>query len=241
MEVNKAPLISVCIPARNEQALIGKCLESIRRAEKVLNEPVEIIVALNRCTDDTEQIAKSYNAIIVNEDAKNLSRIRNAAAKRATGRILVTIDADSWMSSNMFVEIKRMIDSGKVIGGGVLIKPERLSPGIVVTAVIIAAATLPLGLSAGLFWCLKSDFDAIGGFDENMLIAEDADFAWRLKQAGKKKGLRFRPILKAHIVSSCRKFDQFGDWYFINPSLLLKFARGKDQKTADKHWYDVAR
>ena len=35
---------------------------------------------------------------------------------------------------------------------------------------------------------LQKDFQAINGFNENMLMAEDADFAKRLKDWGKKNG-----------------------------------------------------
>jgi glycosyltransferase involved in cell wall biosynthesis len=41
---------------------------------------------------------------VVHEDRRNLAAIRNAAARAATGEIVVTIDADSRMSSNMLTE-----------------------------------------------------------------------------------------------------------------------------------------
>jgi glycosyltransferase involved in cell wall biosynthesis len=53
------------------------------------------VVALNRCTDGTESICKSYNAVIVRENCKNLAKIRNAAARAATGDILVSIDFEA--------------------------------------------------------------------------------------------------------------------------------------------------
>lgn len=236
----EAPLFSVCVPARNEEKFIGKCLESIRAAEKLSALPVEIIVALNRCTDRTEEIARSFAARIVHEDAKNLSRIRNVAAQAARGEILVTIDADSRMTPNMLSEIHKHLGTGRVIGGGVFIKPDRLSLGILCTGIFLALVFLPLRLSAGLFWCFKKDFDAIGGFDEKLITAEDADFAYRLRKHGKKTHRRLKTLFRAHIVTSCRKFDQFGDWYFLNPLRLWRFATGHRQE-ADRHWYDVLR
>jgi len=78
---------------------------------------VEIIVALNRCTDRTEEIALKHSAKVVREDSRNLARIRNAAAKVATGEIIVTIDADSRMTDNMLTEIDRLLRTGTFIGG----------------------------------------------------------------------------------------------------------------------------
>jgi len=234
-------VISVCVPARNEERLIAACLESIRNAEQRLGEPVEIIVILNRCTDRTEEIARSFGAVIVHEDAKNLSKIRNMGAKHAQSPILVTIDADCRMSPNMLLEVKTRLDSGKVIGGGVLIKPERLSLGIFITSLVLGCLLLPLRVSAGLFWCRLSDFERVGGFDEDLLTGEDVDFALRLKRLGRSQNKRFATILRAHIIGSCRKFDEFGDWYLMNPILLWKLASGRNRREADRLWYNVKR
>ena len=90
---------SIIIPARNEEKYISKCLDSIRVASQPYPGQVEITVCINRCTDKTEEITRSYGAKIVYDDSKNLAKIRNAGAKAATGEIIATIDADSRMSS----------------------------------------------------------------------------------------------------------------------------------------------
>ena len=90
-------------------------------------------------------------------------------------------------------------------------------------------------VSGGLFWCYRKDFEMLRGFNETLVSAEDVDFARRLKSCGKSKGKRFKTITKAHIVTSCRKFDEFGDWFlFKNPRLVWKIFQGKDQKAADR-------
>jgi len=229
---------SVIVPAHNEEAYIGNCLQSIKLAADNVTDEVEIIVALNRCTDQTTDIAAGYQAVIVNEDRKNLARIRNAAARAATGDIIVTIDADSWMSSNMFVEISANLSLGKVIGGGVMIRPERWSLGIFMSLLMVLPFLLVHRVSGGLFWCYRSDFEAVGGFNETRVSAEDLDFAKRLKAYGKKRGKRFKTIIRAHIITSCRKFDTFGDWYlFKNPGLVWKIMKGDNQKAADLFYY----
>jgi glycosyltransferase involved in cell wall biosynthesis len=63
---------SIIIPAHNEEKYIGACLESIEKAKQYVDEPVEVIVSLNRCTDKTEQIAEKYGAHTTCENKKNL-------------------------------------------------------------------------------------------------------------------------------------------------------------------------
>ena len=236
------PKFSVLIPARNEEKFLPQCLESIKAAAMPYPDQVEIIVVLNRCTDRTEEIAAKYGAKAVQEDGRNLARIRNAAAKAATGEIIVTIDADSRMTSNMLTEIDRLLQTGKFIGGGVVIRPERWSLGIFVTVMLLAVLLFWKRVSGGLFWCLRKDFEAIGGFNENLVSLEDLDFAKRLKAYGRSKGKRFTTIKKAHIITSCRKWDTFGDWYLLlNPRLVRRLLRGESQEEADHFYYDVER
>ena len=233
---------SIIIPAHNEESFIGRCLQSIEQAAQPYPGQIEIIVALNRCTDRTEDIARDHGAIIVNEDVKNLAKIRNAAARLATGDIIVTIDADSHMTATMLEEVEKCLLTGKYIGGGVFIWPDRMSPGIFMSLLAILPVLLIYRVSGGLFWCYRRDFEAIGGFNESLVSAEDVDFARRLKSYGKRRGKRFKTITKARIITSCRKFDDFGDWFLLkNPRLVWKIFKGKDQDAANRIYYDVDR
>ncbi|WP_337982283.1 glycosyltransferase [Lysinibacillus sp. C5.1] len=233
-------IISIIIPAHNEEKYIGKCLESISKASKLFQNQVEIIVVLNRCTDKTEEIAKSYNCITVNNDDKNLSKIRNTGVERASGEIIVTIDADTQMNEHMLTKVVQNLSSGKYIGGGVTGKFERMSLGIFVsTMLLIGPLLFKYGaISVGIFWCYKEDFKSINGFNEAMLMAEDADFAKRLKVWGKKKGKKYGTIQNGMITSS-RKFDKHGDWVLLKrPKLILAYLKGTDKHYADEAYYE---
>ncbi|OGS23681.1 MAG: hypothetical protein A2314_01095 [Elusimicrobia bacterium RIFOXYB2_FULL_50_12] len=237
------PEFSVIIPAHNEEKYITACLDSVKKASEPHNLRVETIVVLNRCTDKTEAIAVSAGARIVHDDSRNLSRIRNAGANVAGGEILVTIDADSTMSPDMLIEIEKNLLTGKFIGGGVEVYPERRSPGINVTYFLLKVSLFFTGLSGGLYWCYLKDFNAAGKFNENLSFAEDIEFAKRLRLHGKKSGKKFHTIKNAHITTSCRKFDHFGEWFMF--TLLLSKTReireglkGKNTKFADKYFYD---
>jgi len=234
--------ISVVIPARDEEHYLPACLKSLHIASEYAQVDLELIVVLNRCTDRTEDIALEAGAICVHEEAKNLSKIRNAGIKAATSDLVVTIDADSWVSKNIFQLIKEKMKSDRFVGGGVIIVPERMSFGIAVTGLLLIPILLFRGLSAGLFFFRKESFTAIGGFDEGLFTAEDVDFARRLKSYGRKRDQRFLTLFNAYILTSCRKFDRFGDWYLIrNPIKALKLLNGRSSNLGDLYWYDVPR
>jgi len=232
---------SIIIPARNEERFLGACLDSIRAAAGSYPGEVEVVVVLNRCTDGTERIAREHGAKVISDEARNLAHLRNAGARASSGEILVTIDADSTMTPNMLTEIDRKLRSGKYIGGGVPIHPERFSLGLLASGLLILSF-LPPGISAGLFWCLRSVFEAIGGFDESRVVGEDVDFAIRLKAYGKKRKQRFGTLWKTHITTSCRKFDQLGDWFLAKkPWVLWRAIHGTDTSYADLYFYDFMR
>jgi glycosyltransferase involved in cell wall biosynthesis len=231
--------ISIIIPARNEEKHLPKCLDAINQAAEFAGVNTEIIVVINRCTDKTETIARERNCHVIFSEEKNLSKIRNSGIQAARHEIIVTIDADSCMSKNCLKEIIQSLNTGKFVGGGVLIIPERWSVGIASTFILLIPFFLFWGISAGIFWTRKEHAEAIGGFNENMYSAEDVDFARRLKSHGKKNNLKFKNIYAAHLITSCRKFDHFGDWYALkHPLMMLKLLRGNKSKEADKIWYD---
>lgn len=232
--------ISVVIPAHNEEDLLPRCLASIEQSAAHAGLPVEVVVVLNRCTDRTEEIAKAHGCLLVHEEAKNLSLIRNAGARAATGEILITIDADSAMHPRTLEAVHDRLASGRYIGGATLVVPDRLSLGICCSLLVVLLHLWRNGFGYGLFWCHRRDFEAIGGFDPDFLTVEDVDFLRRLKQHGRAQGLRFGTLWSAPMRTSSRKFDQFGDWFFVtNPGFLKRALDGHDRKAGDRFWYDA--
>jgi glycosyltransferase involved in cell wall biosynthesis len=234
------PAISLVVPAHNESAFLPACLAAASSAAARFDGEVEIVVVINRCSDDTEEIARRHGCRVVREDAKNLALIRNAGVAASSGDIIVTCDADSRIHPDGFREIQRRLATGRYVGGGALVLPERWSLGIVASGFAILPYLAFAGVSFGLFWFHRKDFDEIGGFNPSFVSVEDVDFARRLKVHGRKTKRSWGTLMRAPLVTSCRKFDQFGDWYiFRNPSFVRRVFRGNDRKAADHFWYDA--
>lgn len=236
--------LSVIIPAYNEAAYIGRLLDSLAVAKQQLaaGREAEVIVVDNGSTDGTAAIARERGATVVEEPERKIAAVRNAGARSARGRTLVFIDADNVASLNLLAEIDRMMQSGRYVGGGVEVLPDRWSAGIAITYAFFWTSFWLLGLSAGVIYASREAFDAVGGFDPALYAGEDAKIVWQLKHWARRQGKRFCNLRSAHIITSTRKFDLYGDWLFLK--LFLRwwyrpFRVLKDRRAVGFMWYDV--
>ncbi len=92
MDTNeKEPLVSVVIPAYNEEKLIGKTLETIKQQTY---KKLEIIVVDNNSTDNTAKICREYDVTVIKEERKGVGYARQKGCMAAKGDIIVMSDAD---------------------------------------------------------------------------------------------------------------------------------------------------
>ncbi len=100
--VHEIGLISIVIPALNEERFLPVCLRSLE--EQDYQGPYEIVVADNGSTDNTAGIARSFGAtVIACSGKKSVFFARQAGADAARGEIVAQADADSiyprdWLS-----------------------------------------------------------------------------------------------------------------------------------------------
>lgn len=99
-------MIGVVVPANDEEALIGRCLDALLAAARhpdVGGERVEIVVVADSCVDATQAIAMARGAACVAVQARNvgIARAAGASALIARGaRWLAFTDADSAVASD---------------------------------------------------------------------------------------------------------------------------------------------
>jgi peptidoglycan/xylan/chitin deacetylase (PgdA/CDA1 family)/glycosyltransferase involved in cell wall biosynthesis len=86
-------MISIVIPARNEEKLLGACLESLKN--QAFDGSFEIIVADNASTDKTAEVAKRYGVKVVYEPKPGVVYARQAGTAVASGEIIIQADADT--------------------------------------------------------------------------------------------------------------------------------------------------
>lgn len=107
-------MISACIITKNEEKNLKKCLDSI------IKYVSEIIINDTGSTDNTLEIAKSYNCkILQNKWQDDFSLARNQAISIATQPFILTIDADEELVNGKDL-LPTLAVAGKNIGGFVV-------------------------------------------------------------------------------------------------------------------------
>jgi glycosyltransferase involved in cell wall biosynthesis len=205
---------SVVVSALDEQADIRRSLRAIARAAQAIRTEAEVVVVVRDRDAPHAQLAASAGATVVAVTRANVAVARNVGAARSSGQIVVTIDADRVMSPVAFAEIERLLATGCYVGGGATLRPDRHSLASNVAMLVTRLTTYLNGLGGGMYWCRRTDFDAIGGFDERVSTVDDFDFARRLRAHGMRTGRRFVNLRQAPVTAPSRR-DSAGRFSYV--------------------------
>lgn len=187
-KMKKFPSVSIVIPAFNEESVIEKVIENVKKLSYPRKK--EIIVVDDGSTDRTYEIIKKIKGVRAFRK-KNGGRASavNYGLKKARGEIFVRIDADSFPEKNALLKaIPHFEDGVASVATTVLIRNpngllERLQE---IEYVMIAWSRKILEyldaiyVTPGPMSFYKRDaLLKVGGFDEKNLT-EDIEIAWKL-------------------------------------------------------------
>src|SRR3990172_6189513 len=99
------PVISVVVPAYNEEDYLPKSLQALKNQE--FHKAFEVIVVDNNSTDNTHAIASSFNTRIIKEKNQGLIFAKQAGCKHARAGIIAVLDADNIPSPDWLERIDR--------------------------------------------------------------------------------------------------------------------------------------
>ena len=179
------PLISVIVPALNEESVIGECLTSLKE-QKLPAASFEVIVVDNGSTDRTREIARRFGGAltitVLERSGVRISALRNFGAAVARGDYLAFLDADCVAPAHWLLQVADLLhaDGFRIVGAQYRIPASsswvaqawygdlwRTKDGSV--------SYVPggdLAVSRELFMNL-------GGFDETIVTSEDTEFCDR--------------------------------------------------------------
>jgi glycosyltransferase involved in cell wall biosynthesis len=192
-------VLSLVVPAFNEEAYLGPCIESILDQCAGLEDLVEIIVVNNASTDCTREVALRYPRVrLIDEPRKGLTWARQAGFLASSGTLIANVDADSRLTPGWISNVLTMFESrpGLVSLSGPLVYCD-LPPrqrAIVKIFYLLAWLTyltnryvLRVGamVQGGNFVVTRSALERIGGYDLSIsFYGEDTDLARRLHAIG---------------------------------------------------------
>lgn len=213
-------MLSIVLPVLNEAKTLPTVLRSIKAQTYT---DYEVIVSVSPATtDDSRAIAESFGARVVKGGL--ISAARNHGAAVAKGDIILFIDADIILPDPWFLQMTVAEFERRGLGSATC-KVTPLSDRLIDKAMHEASnyfmwATQKMRPHAPGF-CIfvrRSIFEAAGGFDETLLLAEDHDFVERASRLGK-----FALLKTYRLPVSVRRFDRDGRLNVAVKYLLIEF------------------
>jgi glycosyltransferase involved in cell wall biosynthesis len=224
--------LSLIIPAYNEEAYIGSCLDSV--LQNACGRFHEIIVVDNASSDRTCEIARARRGVrVVREMQKGVCFARQRGLEEATGEILAFIDADTRLPADWTLIAERTFQNRPNLV--CLSGPYRYYDGPKATRRVLnwfSRFAVPMGhwlfgymLVGGNFIATKRAIKEAGGFDTTInFFGDDLDLGRRLHRVGQ---MAYRSDF--FVWSSGRRFYAEGLFkasllYLVN-SLCVVFFR----------------
>lgn len=203
----KKPLLSVIIPTLNEEQNLPTLLKTL--AEQTFRD-FEVVVADSPATTDrTKEIALSGGCRVV--AGGRISEGRNNGAAAALGKVFLFLDADVALPNQFFLEdtvnefVARDLDLAtcrvRAMDGG---NYDKLLHDLYNVYSVALGKILP-HIPGFCFFIKRSVYEAVGGFDIDVKIAEDHDLARRGSKIG-----TFGFLFTQCIPVSTRRFESDG-------------------------------
>lgn len=180
-------MISVIIPAYNEQACIGETLRLALRQGGTF----EVLVVDGGSTDRTCEIVERYDQVKLCHAAKGRALQMNDGARQARGDWLLFLRADTLLPRGAIERISSLIEKGRCRAGGFY----RHFEGIGLMSRLISWLDGLRCRITGIVACHQGFFierrlfEELGGFSENG-VREDTDLCLRLRRCTKLTFLR---------------------------------------------------
>ena len=194
-------MLSIIIPTLNEEEYLPILLRSIKKQSY---KDYEIIIADAGSTDETLEIAKKYGCKITG--GGHPGRGRNMGVKRAKGDLLLFLDADAELPRKFLVRFLRECERRQfdIAGCALKIKNRRKIYRLIekLYSLYFTSTQKFYPHATNCIFIEASLHEAIGGFDENILLGEDFMYV----RAAAKKG-RFGFISNIYFYASPRRAE----------------------------------
>lgn len=184
--MEKKYLVSVIITTKNEKAVIGNLLKSIKNQTY---KNIEIILVDNYSSDKTLEIVQKFKNVNIFQQGPERSAQRNYGAKQSSGEFLFFLDADMELTPGVIKDCVEEIDEQNAVG---IVVPEQSKWTNFWGQVKAFERSFysekgdPVTDAARFF--SKKVFNKAGGYDESITGPEDWDLPDRIREMNFKIG-----------------------------------------------------
>jgi GT2 family glycosyltransferase len=187
--------LSVVLPSHNGARTIGAQLDAL--AGQQWSGEWELVVVDNLSTDETSSIVEGYrdrlpSLQVVTADAKaGISYALNSGVGAARGASIAFCNDDDFVAPGWLAAMGNSLRKHELVAGS--LEHHRLNEAWMIGVRgepqsdrlpewgFLPHLPFAFGATIGV---RRELHDAIGGFDESLVTAEDMDYCWRLQQTG---------------------------------------------------------
>lgn len=224
--------VAVIVPIRNEEAHIGKCVDSILNQSYPSNL-IEIILVDGMSDDGTIDVLnnykKKYKNIKVLKNEKQITPIAmNIGIKNSNTDIVIILGAHSYIEKD-FVKnnVRNLVEKGAEASGGII----KFVYDSLITKSIGEATSCPFGIGNSSYRYATQEkyvdtvpfaaykrktLDKIGYFDEELIRNQDDEMNFRVSESGGK--ILLSPDIVSYYTSRSSlhklwsQYFQYGFW-----------------------------
>ncbi len=215
-------MISVVVPAYNEEQNIAACLESLEH-QTIPRDQYEVIVVDGGSKDRTREIAARYADLVFIQTSRKVGGARNDGAMKAGGEIVATTDADCIIPPGWLEVIREGFSNDPSVVQ--LFGPVDPIEGGIKNHLFLALANSfsRFGYYTGLFFytlgcnsAFRKDAFLEAGMYACIDAGDDLEIARRMKERGR---VKFENRMRVYF--SMRRYEQFGtlrslyEWVYI--------------------------
>lgn len=240
-------MLSILIPAFNEEKLIGACLAAVHDARTALAEAgreSEIIVCNNNSSDRTAELAAAAGAQVVFEPVNQIGRARNRAAAAAQGEWFLFLDADSFPSRPLFADLAEVLKNPGCLGGGATVElDERHPEGTPWVWMWNQLSRVTRWAPGSFLYCRAGAFRQLGGFNLELFASEEIDFSRRMKRLARSRRQHLTILHQHPLRTSARKLHLYRRTEVLQFLLRCLLQPRRTQRSRDvcRIWYDGRR